>query len=70
MKYYITIVSIFLAATNCMAQYYYNDIVSTKNAINNYSLLRKLQVKKVDAVAYNTDNEKLEDFLLSKQTNF
>lgn len=54
----------------CVAQYYYNDIISTANANKNYALLKKLQVKKVVATAFNANQEPIENFSLAKQMNY
>lgn len=54
----------------CLAQYYYNDIISTTNANKNYELLKKMKVTKVLANAFNAKQEPLENFNVSKELNF
>lgn len=56
-------------STFCMAQYYYNDVISTTLTNNKYLLLKQLKVKSIIANAYNPNNEVIENFVLSKTLN-
>ncbi len=68
LKIGVTFLSGFLS-TFCVAQYYYNDVISTTLTNNKYLLLRQLKVQSVIAKAYSSNNELIDDFTLSKTIN-
>lgn len=65
MKNSIFIALIFFTSINAEAQYYYSDIIGTKQSNQQYRMLRAFQYKRVNATSY--DGEQVsKDFLLEQ----
>jgi YD repeat-containing protein len=65
MKFYIIFFLFILSAVGCTAQYYYSDIVGTKQTNQQYKLLRSFQTKKITAISYE-GNQPSKDFVLEQ----
>lgn len=65
MKTLFFFISSFLAIVSAEAQYYYFDIVNTKNTNQNYRVLRNNDVKRIQATSYE-GNEPVKDFVLQQ----
>lgn len=65
MKILISAALIISAFINADAQYYYSDIVGTKQTNQQYKLLRAFQYKRINAASY-AGNEPSKDFLLEQ----
>ena len=58
---------LFLGCWNMVySQYYYNDIVATKQAAQQYQALKTNHIKHVTAVSYESDNQPTENFKLEQ----
>src|SRR5215813_9623149 len=56
-----------LVTINSYCQYYYNDIVTTRQTNEQYSLLKKNHVQQVSAKSYEADGELTTDFVLEQK---
>ena len=65
MKNLVLAASIIFAFTKADAQYYYTDIIGTKQTNQQYRLLRAFQYKRVNATSYEGDQPS-KDFLLEQ----
>src|SRR5215210_7095154 len=65
MKNLVLAASIIFAFTAAEAQYYYTDIIGTKQTNQQYRLLRAFQYKRVNAISYEGDQPS-KDFLLEQ----
>lgn len=65
MRFLSTIILLFLIISQSNAQFYYLDILSTKQTNQQYRLLRNFQIKKISATSYD-DDEVSKDFVLEQ----
>ena len=65
MRFLINILLFFSLATQANAQFYYMDILSTKQTNQQYMLLRNFQIKKISATSFD-GNEASKDFVLEQ----
>lgn len=65
MRYFLVLILV-LASGNLFSQYYFNDIVSTQLANDQFKLLRANKVKKIRATSYEPDNTVTEGFSLEE----
>ncbi len=65
MKWLLTL-CLSMLLTNLFSQYYFNDLVATQQANEQYKLLRGQKVKIVKATSYEPDNSITEGFLLEQ----
>ncbi len=64
------VISVFIGLFFCgsvMGQYYYNDILATKQSQSQYQLLRANKVKKIVATSYEDDRTPTEGFNLTQE---
>jgi hypothetical protein len=66
MKNKILIGFLLLSALHGEAQYYYADIVGTKQTNQQYKLIRAFQFKKVSAGSFDARNEPIKEFILEQ----
>jgi len=66
MKKLVLATLIILAFTNSNAQYYYSDIIGTKQSNQQYRMLRSFQYKRVNATSFDGSNQPSKDFLLEQ----
>lgn len=66
MRYFLSVILV-LASGNLFSQYYFNDIVSTQLANDQFRLLRANKVKKIRATSYEPDNTVTEGFSLEEE---
>jgi hypothetical protein len=61
----------FLLLLSCVyianGQYYFNDILTTKQTNKQYSILKQNKIRQVSATSYEADGSLTEDFILSQQ---
>lgn len=65
MKNVLFVASLLFFAANAKAQYYYLDIVGTKQTNQQYKLLRSFQYKRISAISFE-GNEPSKDFVLEQ----
>src|SRR3954447_2739417 len=65
MKNVLLVVIFFLAFIHSYAQYYYSDIIGTKQTNQQYKMLRAFQFKRINATSYE-GNQPSKDFLLEQ----
>lgn len=66
MKKLISFVVIVCTALHVQCQYYYLDIIGTKQTNQQYKLIRTYQLKRINAVSYEENNQPSKDFLLEQ----
>jgi hypothetical protein len=66
MKKIVALCICFTAFTQTQAQYYYNEIIGTEQAVQQYKLFKANQLRKVTAVSYEGNNEPSKDFALEQ----
>lgn len=64
----LAIISSFFPVT-IFSQYYYKDIISNKQAKDNYLLLKKNNIKKVALISVKADGEPVEGFSVQQEIN-
>jgi len=66
MKNKLLVALLFFSGVEAKAQYYYSDIIGTKQTNQQYKLLRAFEFKKVNATSFDGRNEPSKDFLLEQ----
>lgn len=66
MKKFFILAAVISAFSNVNAQYYYSDIVGTKQTNQQYRLLSTFQYKRINAVSYDGGDQPSKDFLLEQ----
>jgi hypothetical protein len=66
MKKILLFAVIVCAAMQVQSQYYYLDIIGTKQTNQQYKLIRSHQLKHINAVSYEANNQPAKDFLLEQ----
>jgi YD repeat-containing protein len=66
MKKLLVVVTAFLIVGSTSGQYYYNDIIGTQQANQQYKLFLANQLKKVTAISYEGNNQPSTDFFLEQ----
>lgn len=66
MKNFLLFTLVVLGAAKINAQYYYHDIIGTKQTNQQYKLLRAFQYKRVNAVSFDANQQPSKDFLLEQ----
>ncbi|WP_207496726.1 hypothetical protein [Aridibaculum aurantiacum] len=56
-----------VSSVNAYSQYYYSDILGTKQTNQQYQLMHSSQVKRVSATGFESNNQPTKDFLLEQQ---
>lgn len=66
MKKILLFAVIVCAAMQVQSQYYYLDIIGTKQTNQQYKLIRSHQLKRINAVSYEGNNQPSKDFVLEQ----
>jgi YD repeat-containing protein len=66
MKKLFTIGILISISSQCIAQYYYSDIIGTQQTNKQYKTLIAQQLKKISATSYEANNQPSRDFLLDQ----
>ena len=66
MRFTLSVILLLLSSA-LYSQYFFNDIVSTQSANEQYRLLRANKVKKIKATSYEADNSVSDGFLLEEE---
>ena len=68
-KILIVLTLFVLVSHACYSQYYFNDIITTRQTNRQYVLLKNNHIKEVTAKSFEADNSITEDFLLEQEIN-
>jgi hypothetical protein len=70
----ISLMRIFLAVVTCLmlsvagrAQFYYNDIISSRQSNANYKLLKQSNISQVKGISYEADGQQAENFMVEQE---
>ncbi len=66
MKKILLLAIIFSLASHVQSQYYYLDIIGTRQTNQQYKLIRSHQLKHVNAISYESNNQPSKDFVLEQ----
>jgi YD repeat-containing protein len=66
MKKLLLLVSIMFAVAQVQSQFYYLDIIGTKQTNQQYKLIRANQLKRISAISYESNNQPSKDFFLDQ----
>ena len=65
-KIYLFAIVICIATLHVQSQYYYLDIIGTKQTNQQYKLIRTHQLKRINATSFESNNQPSKDFLLEQ----
>ena len=67
MKIVTVVILFFLTISTSYSQYYYNDLITTRQTNKQYQLLKNNRVQQVSAKSYEADGELTDHFMLQQQ---